>query len=130
MNITWKDGAATAVVGVVAVISYGMFREYGWLFFDNWKNSSFVVLLLGFVAYLFADSDREPQQDAWTAAGTLVSIIALASGLLGIALDSRPAFIVLVGAVYSLWVMATLHHFFEVPDLSPGTHRSISSIRR
>jgi hypothetical protein len=120
MSLSWKDVVATFIVAGVAVIAYAILNDFNWTFLSSYRWGSLLVLFLGFATCIVVGSGVEPSKSSWTITASVLGVIAILAATIGIILDSRYAFIILVIDILVLWFLATIHHM--VSTVAAGTH--------
>lgn len=116
MTLTWKDAVATVLVGVAAVITYASLQHFDWALLGSWRVGSLVLLVLGLGTCIASSTGDDPTKNYWTLTASVIGVLALLVGLLGIITGSKLAFIALFGAIIGLWALTSLHHLLAKGD--------------
>jgi hypothetical protein len=119
MTLTWKDGAATLLTGVVVLVFLATHESWNvWLVGSSTRWAAVAVTLLGAATCaLGSASDEVASGREASTAVTLLSAIGALSGVLAIvaiATGSLTALSLVVLAIVALWLGATLRHVSHV----------------
>ncbi|HSX33293.1 MAG TPA: hypothetical protein VLF91_03080 [Candidatus Saccharimonadales bacterium] len=115
MNITWKDGIATLLVGAAGLVVYAKEKGFKWPLLGNWRLASLALLAIGFATCIIVGWGVVPDKNGWTTAASIVGGLAFLAGLLGIVTNKELFFLSLAGSIIVLWALATIHHFVASP---------------
>ena len=110
MSLSWKDAVATLVVGAAAVVTYARVKEFDWPLLTSWRMGSLVLLVLGLGTCIVVGSGVVPTKDGWTITATTLGVAAFIFGIIGMAINSKLAFLALAAGIIALWLLTTLHH--------------------
>ncbi|HET7419413.1 MAG TPA: hypothetical protein VFL27_03450 [Candidatus Dormibacteraeota bacterium] len=123
MGLSWRDAAATILVGAAVAVTLAVVNAWGWPLVADARAGAIAVLVLGFAAsvtgggpqWFIAALRREVSTQ-----GMWLSIFASAMGLLSFVLLAVNLFansVTLLAwttvALLVLWVVATIHHAVE-----------------
>jgi hypothetical protein len=121
IGLTWRDLVSSAIVAamVVGFVSF----EFGTslvLFSTAWAASA-VELVLGAVCAVIAAADLHTQPQAldgriFRRVTTVLGVIALLTGLIGLAGNSGQALETMVVATIFLWLTATIWHALSMGE--------------
>lgn len=117
MRVTWKDAAATLVMGAVIAVCIGFANGTGTWLIASARGATAVVLALGLVGCVLGARDlyqAAEQESAWVfrAIVTPLGVAALIAAVTGLITGSTYALAVLVTATIMLWLVATIRHLF------------------
>lgn len=122
MRLTWKDAAATALVGGALSLYAGFLAGAGLPLVSGPRMLALAVLVLGVAACVtggsvLATAGGEPATPLarWF---SFFGTIAFVTAVLVMITGSEPLLAVLVGTIVMLWLAATLRHL-----LTPGGSR-------
>jgi hypothetical protein len=123
MGLTWRDIASSAIAAAM-VIGFALF-EFGTslvLFSSAWAGSA-VELVLGAACAVIAAADLHTQPQAlqgriFRRVTTVLGVIALLTGLIGLAGNSGQALETMVVATVFLWLTATIWHVLSMGEES------------
>jgi len=121
MGLTWRDIASSAIAAAM-VLGFASF-EFGTslvLFSTAWAASA-VELVLGAVCAVIAAADLHTQPQAlegriFRRVTTVLGVIALLTGLIGLAGNSGQALETMVVATIFLWLTATIWHALSMGE--------------
>ncbi len=129
MRLTWRDVVATVFTAAIVVI-YAAFLNSttAWLI-SSARGTATAVLVLGMVGGCGLSAAGAQYQGkhggAYTAAVSLLGVVALITAVLALITASEVALAVLVGATVALWLVATLRHALAVPASSGGSAHEV-----
>jgi hypothetical protein len=114
MRLTWRDGLATAFVGVATLMYFLWLAGIG-LFGFGARGLGGVVLGLGVAASVTAvvygvGAGLLQASKVYLGIASLIGLVALVAGVITLVSASEPMLGVLVVATVALWVMATVRH--------------------
>ena len=119
MGLTWRD-AVSSVVIIVIIVAYVAYLEgtSQLLISSAWATSA-VILLLGSGCAVLAAGDlyTRPQPrsgEVFRRIATVLGVIALIAGVIGLIIDSAHALEILVVATLTLWGTATFWHVLTI----------------
>ena len=123
MSLTWRDTVSTVAL-VVSLVAYAAYlqRTSLWLISSAWATSA-VILVVGVIGGCAVSSAEDlyaRPQPLWAGVyrkiATVIGVIALIAGLIGLITDSAYALEILVMTTIALWGAATLRHVFTIPS--------------
>jgi hypothetical protein len=128
MGLTWKDGAATVVTGLVVLVFFAAHESWNvWLVGSSTRWAAVAVTLLGAVTCALGSASDElasgreasPSVKLLAAVGVLSGVLAIVA----VATGSLTALSLLVVTIVALWAGATSRH-----ALGAGAgHRAIAT---
>ena len=129
MRLTWKDGAATLITGLVVLVFLAAHESWSvWLVGSSTRWAAVAVTLLGAATCALGSASDElaSGRDASTAVKLLSAIGALSGvlAIVAIATGSLTALSLVVLAIVALWLGATLRH---VSHVGRAGHRRLAT---
>jgi hypothetical protein len=129
MGLTWKDGAATVVTGLVVLVFFAAHESWNvWLVGSSTRWAAVAVTLLGAATCALGSASDElaSGRDASIAVKVLSAIGALTGvlALVAIATASLAALSLVVLGIVALWLGATLRH---VSHVGRAGHRPLAT---
>ena len=113
MGLTWRDGVATLLAAVVAVVGLAVTNEWGWPMLGGFRAGTLVVGILGLAMCITGGSGGAMEagmQDrgvkVLAALGGLSFVLIVA----GLITGSELVFMALVIVTLGMWLMATIRH--------------------
>ena len=110
MSLTWKDAAATTLVGVGGVITYARVKGFSWPLLTNWRMGSLALIVVGLAACIVIGSGAVPAKNTWTTTATVLGGLSFALAIVGLITNSKVVFLVLAADIAALWLLTTVHH--------------------
>jgi len=113
MRLTWKDAAATVLMGAVGIATVATVQGWGWPLLGSYRSAGVVVFGLGMLmcpvggsAMRTADDMKDPYVRFASTLGFL-ALVALTGVLIW---GTQAWFLVLGSDIAVLWAMATIRH--------------------
>ncbi len=110
MSLTWKDAAATLLVGAVGIIAYTKIKGTSWPLLGSWRTSTLALLVLGLTTCIIVGSGFVPSKNGWTSIATVLGVAAFIFAIAGLVVNSKLIFLSLAADIFALWAVTTLHH--------------------
>ena len=109
MTLTWRDAAATAVVGAFAVGYVGLAQEQTWAPVTSVRWFALLFVVIGQATCAIGAADAMAA-GATKGAGFVLGPVALLAGLLALVTGSVTVLGIGVVAMVGLWVLTTSRH--------------------
>ena len=113
MSLSWKDAAATLLVGAAGVVAYAKIRGFSWPLLASWRVPIIILFTIGLATCILVGSGVIPDKNNWTILATVFGSIAALLLIAGLFIGSKVIFLALMADIVLLWIMATIHHFVE-----------------
>jgi hypothetical protein len=113
MRLTWRDGVATVLLGVVVALAAAATQGWGWPLTGSYRSAGLVVFGAGIAMCALSGS----AQSTTTAGKSPYVMLASALGILALVMlvgvlitGSEAWFVALVVDIAVLWAMTTFRH--------------------
>ena len=123
MRFSWNDAAATVLVAAAGAVTLSVVNGWEWPLVADARSGAVGVFVLGFAASVTGGGPQwfvAALQRKASTLGMWLSILASVAGLVTFALlvvdlfvNSVPLLVWATGALFAIWVAATIHHAFE-----------------
>jgi hypothetical protein len=116
VRLTWRDGAATMLVGAATVVYICNLLSVQVPLISDRGDVAAAGLVLGFVACIV--DDWTIKHTALVRTLSVLSVSALGIGIAAMAAESEILLAVFVGMLVMLWVLSTMAHAGVIPTRS------------
>jgi hypothetical protein len=107
MRLTWRDGAATLVVGALVVAYIGLLVNGSVGFIQGPRSIASIGLLS---ALILCPLSGIKVFDGWAGAISVLGAVTLGLGVATLVAESWVFLAAFIVAVIAMWALATLHH--------------------
>jgi hypothetical protein len=124
MRLTWKDGIATVLVGLVVVAALSVAGAWGWPLLGSYRVATIMLAVVGVAACAFAGGGtsagtKEPPSFKGPL-GAISWILHLGVAVLvifALVAPSETVVLLMAATIAAIWVVGTVHHVVDAPKV-------------
>jgi hypothetical protein len=127
MGLTWRDGAETALAGLVVAIALAVTDEWGWPLLGGARAGVVALAIVGNVMCLVAQTPSvveawiaSPRKDPAIAIASALGALALGLVIAGLIVGTESVLLALAFTLVTLWAVTTVIHAVEGPSIHPA----------
>jgi hypothetical protein len=130
MKLTWKDGAATILVGAAAAATLAVTKGWDWPLLGSYRWGVVMLAVVGVITCAVAGgagegiATKEPAtfEGPLGALARLLHLAVPAILLIGLIAPSAGVVLAMGADVLALWVVGTIHHAVQGRTTAPDRH--------
>ncbi len=118
MRLTWRDGVATLLLGVVVALGMAATRGWDWPLMGSYRSAGLVVFGVGMVMCPLggsAQSTTSAGKSPFITLATALGVIALVLLTAVLITGTQAWFVALVVDIAVLWAVTTFRHALQGP---------------
>ena|SRR5215470_9560119 len=125
MQLTWRDGAATVLAALVAVVLLAVTQAWSWPLLGDYRAGTIALTIMGFgmCTVGLRATEAAAFKQPLMIIGSLLGVAALGLIILGLIFATQALFIALAITLLALWIVTTIDHavpFAHEPPLHTG----------
>ena len=113
MRLTWRDGMATLLLGMVGLVAMAATQGWDWPLMGSYRSASVVVFAAGIGMCALGGSTISTsslKDDPYVAFASVLGTASLVVWLLVLITGSEAWFVTFVATIAILWAVSTVHH--------------------
>ena len=127
MKLTWRDGAETALAGLVVVIALAVTDDWGWPLLGSARAGVVALAIVGQTMCVVARTPSvveawlaSPRKDPGIAIAAVLGALALGLVIAGLIVGTDAVLLALAFTLVTLWAVTTSIHAVEGPSPHPA----------
>jgi hypothetical protein len=127
MRLTWRDGVATVMAGLVVAVVMSVTRSWDWPMLGSYRAGVGALGVIGWSMCIFGSSVAKSSfKGPFVVFASALGGLALVLVIVGLVTGTETPFVLLAVVIEILWVATTLRHAVSARQTGPRHHAALA----
>jgi hypothetical protein len=127
MRLTWRDGVATVMAGLVVAVALAVTRSWDWPMLGSYRAGVGALGVIGWSMCIFGSSRTKASfRGPFVVFASALGGLALVLVTVGLVTGTETPFLLLAVVIEILWLSTTLRHAVSAREAGPSRHAALA----